>query len=160
MRVRTGRFERLRLDEPGHSKLVSPSNGEGGVKELAAVAPPATGICCHLRDLPICGRLPLARVFTDNFDRIASSPRLVTLPQLRLTTLAVTSLRWDFHPQECAHAARTTKKPGISRAFSSIFDQPLTAMRFSSRPPFMRSASRKASSSAWSALRRGSQCVW
>jgi hypothetical protein len=32
--------------------------------------------------------------------------------QLRFTSLAVISLRWDFHPQECAHAGRTAKKPG------------------------------------------------
>jgi hypothetical protein len=30
-------------------------------------------------------------------------------PQLRLTSLAVVSLRRDFHPQECVHAGRTKK---------------------------------------------------
>src|ERR1700738_3281164 len=40
----------------------------------------------------------------------ASSPRSVALPQLRFSTLAVTSSRQDFHPQECAHAGRTGKK--------------------------------------------------
>jgi hypothetical protein len=41
---------------------------------------------------------------------------------LRFTSLAVISLRWDFHPQECAHAGRIRKKPAKSltwRAFSS-----------------------------------------
>ena len=37
---------------------------------------------------------------------------------------------------------------------------PFTTAFSSSRPPFMRSATRKASSRAWSALRRGSQWVW
>ncbi|WP_164834830.1 hypothetical protein, partial [Sinorhizobium meliloti] len=36
----------------------------------------------------------------------------VTLTQLRFTSLAVTSSWRDFHPQECAHAGRTTQKPG------------------------------------------------
>jgi hypothetical protein len=31
--------------------------------------------------------------------------------QLRFTSLAMISLRWDFHPQECAHAGRTRKRP-------------------------------------------------
>jgi len=49
----------------------------------------------------------------------ASSPRLVTRPQLRFTSLAVVSSRRDFHPQECAPAGRTTQKgPHIRRAFS------------------------------------------
>src|SRR5665647_3556035 len=39
----------------------------------------------------------------------ASSPRSVTLPQLRFTSFAVINLRWDLHPQECAHAGRTKK---------------------------------------------------
>ena len=42
----------------------------------------------------------------------ASSPQSVTLVQLRFTSFAVINLRWDLHPQECAHAGRTTKKPG------------------------------------------------
>ncbi|MFN8960417.1 MAG: hypothetical protein ACK5YV_02475, partial [Betaproteobacteria bacterium] len=41
----------------------------------------------------------------------ASSPRSVTLPQLRFTSLTVVSLREDLHLQECAHAGRTKKKP-------------------------------------------------
>ncbi|WP_208325239.1 hypothetical protein, partial [Neorhizobium sp. R1-B] len=40
----------------------------------------------------------------------------VALPQLRFTSLAMTSLRWDFHPQECAHAGRTTEIPAASAA--------------------------------------------
>src|SRR5476651_1270081 len=40
----------------------------------------------------------------------ASSPRSVTLPQLRFTSFAVVSSRRDFHPQECAHAGRTRKR--------------------------------------------------
>jgi len=46
----------------------------------------------------------------------ASSPRSVTLPQLRFTSFTVASLREDFHLQECAHAGRT-KKGGRSRLF-------------------------------------------
>src|ERR1039457_2115198 len=41
----------------------------------------------------------------------ASSPHSVALMQLRFTSLTVTNSRWDFHPQECAHAGRTTKPP-------------------------------------------------
>src|SRR5690606_12685998 len=37
----------------------------------------------------------------------ASSPRSVTLPQLRLASLAVASSREDFHHQDSAHAGRT-----------------------------------------------------
>jgi hypothetical protein len=39
----------------------------------------------------------------------ASSPRSITLPQLRFASLAVVSSRRDLHPQECAHAGRTQK---------------------------------------------------
>ena len=49
MRVRTGRFERLRLCESGHSELVGPFDGEDGVEELGTVAPPATGASRHLQ---------------------------------------------------------------------------------------------------------------
>ncbi|MDT4882929.1 hypothetical protein FQZ97_1189260 [compost metagenome] len=40
----------------------------------------------------------------------ASFPRSVTLTQLRLTLLTVTSSQRDLHPQVCAHAGRTNKK--------------------------------------------------
>jgi hypothetical protein len=40
----------------------------------------------------------------------ASSPHSVTLMQLRFASLVVINSRWDFHPQECAHAGRTGKK--------------------------------------------------
>src|SRR5258708_30543478 len=43
----------------------------------------------------------------------ASSPRSVTLSQLRFASLAVINLRWDLHPQECAHAGRTRKGPRL-----------------------------------------------
>lgn len=43
----------------------------------------------------------------------ASSPHSVTLMQLRFTSFVMTNLRWDLHPQECAHAGRTTKNPGL-----------------------------------------------
>jgi YD repeat-containing protein len=48
----------------------------------------------------------------------ASSPRSVALPQLRFTSLAVVSLREDFHLQECAHAGRTRKGPAKRRPSS------------------------------------------
>ena len=38
----------------------------------------------------------------------ASSPRSVTLAQLRFASLAVVSLREDFHLRDRAHAGRTT----------------------------------------------------
>ena len=44
MRVRTGRFERLRLGKSGHSDLVGPGDCEDGIEEHPAVAPPATGV--------------------------------------------------------------------------------------------------------------------
>ena len=43
----------------------------------------------------------------------ASSPRSVTLPQLRFTSFAVIHSRWDSHPQERVHAGRTKKTPRI-----------------------------------------------
>ena len=50
----------------------------------------------------------------------ASSPRSVALTQLRFTSLAVVSLRRDLHPQECAHAGRTTKKAYRSTPFGRV----------------------------------------
>src|SRR5690606_13280912 len=41
----------------------------------------------------------------------ASSPRSVTLAQLRFASFAVINLRRDLHPLECAHAGRTKKSP-------------------------------------------------
>jgi hypothetical protein len=41
----------------------------------------------------------------------ASSPHSVALMQLRFTSFTVVSSRRDFHPQDCAHAGRTKKKP-------------------------------------------------
>jgi hypothetical protein len=64
-------------------------------------------------------RCPLALIGTASYPvlvhRLAvslhtSSPRSVALPQLCFTSLAVVSSRRDFHPQECAHAGRTTQK--------------------------------------------------
>jgi len=49
----------------------------------------------------------------------ASSPRSVTLTQLRFTSLAVTSSWRDLHPQVCAHAGRTQKKTPPSWAAAS-----------------------------------------
>ena len=42
-----------------------------------------------------------------------SFPRSVTLTQLYFASLVVTNLRRDLHPQVCAHAERTIKKPGF-----------------------------------------------
>ncbi|MGH8354765.1 MAG: hypothetical protein ACRERY_14760, partial [Pseudomonas sp.] len=47
----------------------------------------------------------------------ASSPHSVTLMQLRFTSFAVVNSRWDFHPQDCAHAGRTKEKARSERAF-------------------------------------------
>ena len=47
----------------------------------------------------------------------ASSPRSVTLTQLRFASLTVVSLRRDLHPQECAHAGRTKKKAARGAAY-------------------------------------------
>ena len=54
----------------------------------------------------------------------ASSPRSVALPQLRFTSFAVASSRGDFHPQDCARAGRTHKKPRTGpglRGVQSVF---------------------------------------
>jgi len=51
----------------------------------------------------------------------ASSPHSVTLMQLRFTSFAVINSRWDFHPQECAHAGRTRKpRLGGASSFGSL----------------------------------------
>src|ERR1700680_3361391 len=52
----------------------------------------------------------------------ASFPHSVALMQLRFASLVVINSRWDFHPQECAHAGRTKKKtPAIlSRGFPQL----------------------------------------
>ena len=44
----------------------------------------------------------------------ASSPRSVTLPQLRFTSFAVASLREDLHLQECARAGRTKQASPVA----------------------------------------------
>ena len=46
-----------------------------------------------------------------------SFPRSVTLTQLYFASLVVTNLRRDLHPQVCAHAGRTTKKPASAGFF-------------------------------------------
>jgi len=51
----------------------------------------------------------------------ASSPHSVALMQLRFASLVVINSRWDFHPQECAHAGRTRKRPPERRPFSAGF---------------------------------------
>ena len=52
----------------------------------------------------------------------ASSPRSVALPQLRFASLAVVSLREDFHLQERARAGRTQKKsPARGGASNQLF---------------------------------------
>ena len=49
-------------------------------------------------------------VYLDSrFTLHASSPRSVALTQLRFACLAVASLAGDLHPEECAHAGRTSK---------------------------------------------------
>ena len=50
----------------------------------------------------------------------ASSPHAVALVQLRFASFAVTRLRRDFHPQECAHAGRTKKKDRPEAVFYSL----------------------------------------
>ncbi|WP_207462235.1 hypothetical protein, partial [Azospirillum sp. SYSU D00513] len=42
------------------------------------------------------------------------------LPQLRFTSLAVISLRWDLHPQENAHAGRTKQRRAAVSGSPSI----------------------------------------
>jgi len=53
----------------------------------------------------------------------ASSPRSVTLTQLRFTSFAVINLRRDLHPQECARAGRTSETARVvvdtGRAYAS-----------------------------------------
>ncbi len=49
----------------------------------------------------------------------ACSPHSVALMQLRFTSFAVISLRWDFYPQDCAPWwAQSKKKACISAGFS------------------------------------------
>jgi hypothetical protein len=48
MRVRTGRFEKLRLAETGYSEAVEVGNGQHSIQSLAAVAPPTAAIGRHL----------------------------------------------------------------------------------------------------------------
>ena len=48
MRVRTGRFERLRSGQSGRSQLVEVRNGEPRFQEPVTVAPPAAVVDRHL----------------------------------------------------------------------------------------------------------------
>ena len=63
-----------------------------------------------------CSAAPSIRFLSigSRFTLHASSPRSVTLPQLRFTSFTVASLREDLHLQECAHAGRT-RKPAWER---------------------------------------------
>ena len=55
----------------------------------------------------------------------ASSPHSVTLMQLRFASPAVTCLRRELHPQECAHAGRTRRKaPLHQRGFFLLILMP------------------------------------
>ncbi|WP_232451377.1 hypothetical protein, partial [Burkholderia ubonensis] len=53
----------------------------------------------------------------------ASSPHSVALVQLRFTSFAVTSSWRDLHPQECAHAGRTTKKTRIAAGLFPLLER-------------------------------------
>jgi hypothetical protein len=48
-------------------------------------------------------------------------PHSVALMQLRFASFAVINLREDFHPQECARAGRTMKKPRLARLLCCLF---------------------------------------
>jgi len=94
---------------------ISPGKNAFLHRATAGFTPPPLG---HKSFADCC---PLALVGTASYpvlvhrpavSLLASSPRSVTLPQLRLTSLAVTSSRWDSHPQERAHAGRTAR-PGL-----------------------------------------------
>lgn len=56
---------------------------------------------------------------SSRFTLHASSPRSVTLTQLRFACLAVASLAGDFHPEDRARAGRTKKTPADAGAFNS-----------------------------------------
>ncbi|NHZ90873.1 hypothetical protein F2P45_17850 [Massilia sp. CCM 8733] len=47
MRVRTGRFKKLRLCESRHAKTVKVGNREHIVEGHSTVAPPAAAVLCH-----------------------------------------------------------------------------------------------------------------
>jgi hypothetical protein len=59
----------------------------------------------------LCGSCSSARLFTLH----ASFPRSVTLTQLRLILLTVTSSQRGLHPLVCAHAGRTKQKTARRR---------------------------------------------
>ena len=40
--------------------------------------------------------------------------------QLRFASFAVINLRWDLHPQECAHAGRTRKSRLVRKHISGL----------------------------------------
>jgi hypothetical protein len=48
MRVRTGRFEKLRSTESGYPQFVGPSEVQHAIEEHSAVAPPAAGMGRHI----------------------------------------------------------------------------------------------------------------
>ena len=50
----------------------------------------------------------------------------MALMQLRFTSLAVTSSWWDFHPQACAHAGRTTDQIAASAIYPYSFKRDLS----------------------------------
>ena len=62
-------------------------------------------------------RVPRLTVYAPRFLH-ASSPRSVALTQLRFTCLAVASSAGDLHPEDRAHAGRTST--AIARAMASI----------------------------------------
>ena len=56
------------------------------------------------------------------------SPHSVALMQLRFTSFAEINLRWEFHPQACAHAGRTKTK-ALPRKEKRLLVTPATELR-------------------------------
>lgn len=83
-----------------HSSAAEPSNLRRFALIKRASRPLARSHCSAappIRFLSISSQLMLH----------ASFPRSIALAQLRFTSFAVINLRWDLHPQECAHIGRT-----------------------------------------------------
>ena len=140
LRVSTSPFQALGEISPGKNTLLHRTTAGFtppclGHKSFAALARSPCLAVPHIRFLFIGSRFTLH----------ASSPRSVTLPQLRFTSFAVASLREDLHLQECAHAGRT-KKALAREGWIQVFDGALRSLKNETQGLVM-------------PIRRSSQCL-
>lgn len=123
------------IDRLGPLPVLELDGSEPMTQPLVQLAPDPGRLCHPEVGLPAqqvgphspCLAAPSMRFLSigSRFTLHASFPRSVTLTQLRFTLLTVTSSQRDLHPQVCAHAGRTIKKPPPCRHSGGLVIQTL-----------------------------------